>query len=142
MPIATENKASLTPLAPDGSSAGDAIVVQYNPEKYATSWSITWQTVGNTLQWTKSNPGNLVLTLYFDSYEQNTDVTNLSGAFRAQLDPGETNGQVVGCLFQWGKKTYQGVVASISEEFTLFLADGTPVRSTMTLTLNPWPEAT
>jgi len=45
----------------------------------------------------------------------------------------------MGCLFQWGKVVYKGVVKSIKEDYTLFLADGTPVRSELTLTLQPWP---
>lgn len=143
MAIAQENKARLTPLGPDGSTAGDDIAVQYNPEKYSYAWDMTWSPVGQSLQWTKTTQNNLVLTLNFDTYEKKADVSTVSGKIKSQLDPGESgSGQVVGCLFQWGKKTYQGLVTQIKEDFTLFLPDGTPVRSVLTLTLRPWPEET
>lgn len=141
MGCAQENKASLTPLGPDGSPAGNEICVQYNPEKYSFSWNMTWSREGQSLQWTKTTPDNLVLTLNFDSYEDKVDVTTKSGNIKSQLDPGES-GQAVGCLFQWGLKTYMGLVISIKEDFTLFLPDGIPVRSVVTLTLRPWPEET
>ncbi len=142
MTIAPENKASLTPLGPDGSSSGDPIGVQYNPEKYSTSWNMSWSTVGQSLQWTKTVAADLVLTLNYDSYEARTDVRDKTKHFKEQLDPGESKtGQAVGCLFQWGKITYKGVVASLKEDFSLFLEDGTPVRSVLTLTLKPWPES-
>jgi hypothetical protein len=141
MTIASENKASLTPLGPDGSTSGDPIFVQYNPETYTTSLTMSWSDVGNSVQWTKTTPGNLVLTLHFDSYEQGIDVTTLSGKIRSRLDPAQSNGsQTVGCLFQWGKMLFMGLVVSITENFKLFLNDGTPVRSVVTLTLRPWPE--
>lgn len=141
MKIAAENKARLFPLGPDGTTTtGDPIIVQFNPEKYSTSWDMAWSEVGQSLQWTKTTAGNLMLTLNFDSYEQQVDVTTISGKIRLQLDPGLSQGKTIGCLFQWGKMIYKGVVASIKEDFTLFLPDGTPVRSVIVLTLKPWPE--
>lgn len=148
MSTANENKAVLVPLGPDGSKAGDEIYVDFNPEKYSFSWDMTWSPVGQSLQWTKTTPGNLVLTLNFDTFlkekdKHKVDVTTITGKIKAQLDPGESGGgNVVGCLFQWGKKTYQGLVTQLKEDFTLFLQDGTPVRSVVTITLRPWPEET
>ncbi len=38
-------------------------------------------------------------------------------------------------IFQWGKTwTFKAVITSIREHFTLFLSDGTPVRSTLDVT--------
>jgi len=141
MAIGNDNKARLVPLGSDGTSfTGDPIPVHFNPEKYSTGLTMTWALVGDGLQWTKTTPANLVLTLHYDTYEERTDVTTLTGKLRSQLDPGQSSAQTVGCLFQWGKMTYPGVVESITENFTLFLADGTPVRSVLTVTLRPWPQ--
>lgn len=143
MAIAAENKASLIPLKADREETGEKIYVQYNPGSYSTTWNVGWaQPEGDrqTVQWTNTTAGDLVLTLNFDSYEEQKDVTSLSGKIRAQLDPGQSSNQAVGCRFHWGKVVFDGRVKTISENFTLFLGDGTPVRSVLTLTLVPWPE--
>ena len=143
MTLGANYKARLLPLGPDGTPGpGDPIVVQFNPATYSTLWNFTWAEVGQSLQWAKTSAGDLVLTLNYDSYEARTDVRSMTEKFKQQLDPGESKAQqAVGCLFQWGKMTYKGVVASIKEDFSLFLADGTPVRSVITLTLKPWPQS-
>ncbi|HET7863795.1 MAG TPA: hypothetical protein VFL86_05250 [Burkholderiaceae bacterium] len=135
------HKAQLLPLDANGSpTAGAGITVQFNPSAFSTLWNMTWNEVGQSLQWTRTAPGDLVLTLNYDSYEERSDVREKTRHFKERLDPGlSRTGQAVGCLFQWGKTTYKGVVLSLKEDFSLFLADGTPVRSVITLTLKPWP---
>jgi hypothetical protein len=140
---AAKNKASLIPLDAEKQETGETIYVQYNPGNYSTIWNIAWsdpEGQRQTVQWTNTTAGDLVLTLNFDSYEERGDVTSLSGKIRAQLDPGQSSDQAVGCRFHWGKVVFDGRVKSIKEDFTLFLGDGTPVRSVVTLTLMPWPE--
>ncbi len=140
---AAENKASLMPLTADRQEKGEKIYVQYNPGNYSTTWNIEWsQPEGKqqTVQWLNTTAGELVLTLHFDSYEERADVTSLTGKIRAQLDPGQSSIKEAGCRFHWGKVVFDGRVKTIKEDFTLFLGDGTPVRSVLTLTLIPWPE--
>lgn len=141
MTLGANHKAQLLPLDSNGSpTAGAAITVQFNPSTFSTLWNMTWNEVGQSLQWTRTAPGDLVLTLNYDSYEERSDVREKTRHFKERLDPGlSKSGQAVGCLFQWGKTTYKGVVLSLKEDFSLFLADGTPVRSVITLTLKPWP---
>lgn len=141
MKIAAENKAKISILGPDGQTLAAPIDVQFNPEQYSKSWNLSWNEVGQTLQWGKTTPADFILTLHFDSYEEGKDVTSLTKRVRSLLDPSRSpqGSQPMGCLFQWGKAVYKGVVKSIKEEFTLFLPDGTPVRSVLTLTLQPWP---
>jgi hypothetical protein len=135
------HKAQLLPLDADGSPvSGAGIAVQFNPSAYSVQWNMGWNEVGQSLQWTGTSPGDLVLTLNYDSYEEGSDVRDKTRHIKDRLDPGRSRtGQAVGCLFQWGKTTYKGVVQSLKEDFSLFLADGTPVRSVITLTLKPWP---
>jgi hypothetical protein len=143
MNLGADHKAQLLPLDASGSPlVGAAIPVQFNPSAYSTQWDMAWNEIGQSLQWTRTTAAPLVLTLQYDSYEERTDVRNKTRPFKEKLDPGQSaSGQAVGCLFQWGKTTYKGVVQSIKEDFSLFLADGTPVRSVITLTLRPWPPA-
>lgn len=37
------------------------------------------------------------------------------------------------CLFSWGKFTYKGTITRVDRKFTMFLADGTPVRAELTV---------
>ena len=136
--IATENKAKLSMLDTEGKPIGAPIPVQFNPDKYSKSWNLTWQEIGQKLQWTKTAPGDFTLTVKFDSYEQGKNVTKMTKKIREMLDP-SAGRKPMGCLFQWGKVVFKGVVKSIKEDYTLFLPDGTPVRSELTLTLQPWP---
>src|SRR5215475_1922845 len=136
--IATENKAKLSMLDAEGKPIGTPIPVQFNPDKYSKSWNLTWQEIGQTLQWTKTAPGDFTVTVKFDSYEQRKNVTKMTKKIREMLDP-SAGRKPMGCLFQWGKVVFKGVVKSIKEDYTLFLPDGTPVRSELTLTLQPWP---
>lgn len=136
--IAAENKAKLSMLDAEGKTIGTPIPVQFNPDKYSKSWNLTWQEIGQTLQWTKTAPGDFTLTVKFDTYEQRKNVARMTRKIREMLDP-SAGRKPMGCLFQWGKVTFKGVVKSIKEDYTLFLADGTPVRSELTLTLQPWP---
>lgn len=141
MTLGTDHKARLLPLDASGAPLpGAAIAVQFNPSAYSSQWDLNWNEIGQSLQWTRTTLGELVLTLNYDSYEERTDVRSKTRQFKDKLDPGQSRtGQAVGCLFQWGKTTYKGVVKSIKEDFSLFLPDGTPVRSIITLTLRPWP---
>ena len=44
-------------------------------------------------------------------------------------------GQPPLCEFRWGKTwSFKAVITSLSQKFTLFLSDGTPVRSTLNVT--------
>jgi len=140
---AAEKKASLIPLNASRDEVGETIYVQYNPGTYSTTWNLTWSPTeggSQTVQWTGTEPGVMTLILNFDSYEKRKDVKSLSGKIKAQLDPGQSSNQAVGCRFHWGKVVFDGRVKTIKEDFTLFLDDGTPVRSVLTLTLMPWPE--
>jgi hypothetical protein len=136
--IATENKAKLSMLDAEGKPIGVPIPVQFNPDKYSKSWNLTWQEIGQTLQWTKTAAGDFTLTVKFDTYEERKNVNKKTKKIREMLDP-SAGRKPMGCLFQWGKVVFKGVVKSIKEDYTLFLPDGTPVRSELTLTLQPWP---
>ena len=47
----------------------------------------------------------------------------------------DTKGRPPVVIFQWGNTwTFKAVITSITERFTLFLSDGTPVRSTLDVT--------
>lgn len=138
MAESNDKRAILTALDTNGDTVGSAMSVQYLPDKYTLSLGMQYEPK-NSKQWLSTTPGNLVLTLYFDAYEEKKDVTTISGPIKSTLDPANSGGEIVGCLFTWGKQQYKGLISGISEEFSLFHPNGTPARSKITLTLQAWP---
>jgi nucleoid-associated protein YgaU len=54
---------------------------------------------------------------------------------KQKTDPKTKKGQPPRCEFRWGTMwSFKAVVAQISQKFTLFLPDGTPVRATLDVT--------
>jgi len=95
---------------------------------------------------------NLSLELLFDTTEQLTgqdhvDVRTLvkpiANLGRIMRDPDPPRPPV--CLIWWGKKSkpgadfpFTGVLSQLTQAFTLFAPDGTPLRVTLTLAFTEW----
>ena len=84
----------------------------------------------------------LQMDLFFDTYEAGDDVrtkyTNkiwkLMMINKDKKDKGHKGWPPL-CEFRWGQSwSFKAVITSLSQKFTLFLANGTPVRSTMKVT--------
>jgi hypothetical protein len=132
------------------SEEGEEIIVEfsYNPKEYTISKAVTWEEVpGNTgsnsppLQFKGGKPAEFsTLELLFDTYETGEDVRRkyTDKLFKLmmvnpKLPAGTTErtGQPPKCLFQWGTVLeFKCYVTKVSCTYTLFLADGTPVRAT------------
>jgi nucleoid-associated protein YgaU len=109
-----------------------------------------------------TQPRTLTIELFFDTYEGDPTVPIPTGAAAMRLAAALASGAVPAtgvsvrpftarvadlaevlselhhpprCQLWWGRNLLlQGVLTSLSEEFTMFLADGTPVRATLTCT--------
>lgn len=86
------------------------------------------------LQYVHGNTRTLTMDLYFDTYEEGSDVREATDDVYDLLliDP-DTHAPPI-CDIFWGDFTFCGVVDSVSGKFTLFLSDGTPVRATLSVT--------
>ncbi len=103
-------------------------------------------------------PATLQMQLFFDTYANVRGGTSTGGTPKdvrteytakiwdmMKIDPNlkgsigtsgkhskDAKGRPPVVIFQWGKTwTFKAVITSITERFTLFLSDGTPVRSTL-----------
>ncbi len=150
-------RAKLYVLTGDGSDGSkddptDGIEVCFNPKEYSLDKTVNWDTEkafsdAPQPEFTKPAPVTLSVTLQFDTYEERVSVRDkytkkieklslmrkplkkgMSDADKKQASP-----PVV--LFVWGRFTFKGVVASLSQKYTMFLADGTPVRAELALKL-------
>lgn len=119
----------------------EAISVMFNPKEYSVSHTASLQTEPDT---DTSNPSfngltldDFVVVLIFDTYEKKSDVRKLTGEIQKLAMPtveGTKRKKPPVCLFVWGSFTYKGIIYKITQKFTLFLSDGTPVRAELTVT--------
>ncbi len=129
----------------------DSIEVMFNPTDLSKGMTVNWTKDSTNPAFKGVEYNNFTLNLFYDSYEQKADVRegyNKNGkkieGMKRLIDlavPSDEKKQrktPPTCLFQWGKNfTFTGVVSKIDQKFTMFLADGTPVRGTLTITLQP-----
>ena len=123
----------------------ESIECMFNPKEYTFSKTNQWKaeliTGQNTpaLEFTAGNAMTLRMELFFDTYETGKDVRKEYTDKIWKLMMIKSNDAAQGnkgvpptCEFRWGMTwSFQAVITNISQTFTLFLGDGTPVRSKM-----------
>src|SRR5262249_48343471 len=87
------------------------------------------------LQYVRGNARTLSLELFFDTFEQQTDVRkHTDRVYRLlEIDPDKHAPPL--CASAWRAFHFRCVVERVGGRFTLFLANGTPVRATLSVTL-------
>jgi hypothetical protein len=86
------------------------------------------------LQYVHGNTRTLSMELFFDTYEERKDVRTHTDKVYALLEiNGSTHAPPI-CRITWGNLNFRGVLDHVSGKFTLFLANGTPVRATLSVT--------
>ncbi len=113
----------------------------FNPKEYALSKSVPWTPQDSSgvdapaLQFTTGQGETLDLELFFDTFERNHAVTDLTGPIHnlALIDAGLHRPPRV--LVSWGKLKFEGHIESVNQRFTMFRSDGVPVRATMSIKL-------
>jgi hypothetical protein len=124
-------------IAPEGE--GQPITVLFNPTDYSLEKSNTIAEIAipgleaPILQYVHGNTRTLSMDLFCDTYEEGTDVSEITDQIYDLLyiDP-ETHVAPI-CDIFWGQFSFRGVLDHCSGKFTLFLADGTPVRATLSV---------
>ncbi|MBD5469529.1 MAG: hypothetical protein HDR21_15495 [Lachnospiraceae bacterium] len=122
---------------------GEKIEVMFNPESYQLSQSASYSEKkipgldGPVSQFIAGETMTLDMTLYFDTYAPPTAEAGESGSSVA-AKVGELTKllKIDGSLhrppsvsFCWGKLKFHGCVTCVKASYTMFLADGTPVRA-------------
>ena len=90
------------------------------------------------LQFDKGGPRSLTMSLTFDTYESQEDVRNYTGQIAKLAEVAGDKERPPICTITWGPTVhpyaglpFKGVLESLTQKFTMFLADGTPVRATL-----------
>ena len=141
---------SLTKATITNLDTKEKIECLFNPTEYTIAKSNTWEAktvVGKNVprvDFTGGGARTLTLELFFDVYEtKGADVRSHTNKLweLSMIDEGKKNSSTKRsrppfCLFQWGGTWhFKSVVTSLSIRYTLFRADGTPVRATANVTL-------
>jgi Contractile injection system tube protein len=145
-------KAQIVPLD-GGGSKQQAIECMFNPREYTISRKVDWGNQGNDTSDTGNkvyrggSPATLSLELFFDTYARRMSAGLVEDVRRytrplwelTQIDdsttepganPAVKKGRPRKVLFQWGATWhFEAVITSMEQQFTLFMPDGTPVRS-------------
>jgi hypothetical protein len=120
----------------EGPNAGE-IEVMYNPREYSVSTMIEASGEGENLQFKRATMPEFTVPLFFDTYEEQTDVrekTEKITMLQLPVVEGRKTKSPPKCLFVWGGFTYQGLISKVEQKFTMFLSTGIPVRAELTVT--------
>jgi nucleoid-associated protein YgaU len=161
-PVAASNNGSPASLASsqapvkatiiNRSKQGSApIYCMFNPKEYAFSKDTQWE-LGDTkgknipqLEFKGGKPANLSLELIFDTYgmdppkdvrkEYTNALWELTLVDNDLKDKKNNTGRPPTVRFQWGEAwSFDAVITKMTQKFTMFLSNGTPVRAVVDLT--------
>jgi hypothetical protein len=116
----------------------------FNPNQYSVSKSNTIAEAAipgleaPILQYVHGNTRTLDMDLFFDTYEKGTSVKTETDEIYALLNIVSSTHAPPICQIEWGGFSFQGVLDHVSGKFTLFLADGTPVRATLSVSFKEY----
>jgi LysM repeat protein len=131
----------------EGSRRGQPVECMFNPKEFTIQKQNNWQrgkVQGKEvpqLEFSGGNASTLQMELFFDTYEDDKDVRDLTNKIWGLMavdeslkDRTTTRGRPPLCQFMWGPmKSFKAVITSISQKFTMFKSDGTPVRATLSV---------
>ena len=127
----------------------------FNPNEYTFSKRNSWskgERKGKNVPELEFGGGDsmtLKMQLFFDTSYEGKDVSKITNEIWQLMninsglrDMTSTVGRPPMVQFQWGEAwSFQAVITEISQKFTLFLDDGTPVRATLDVTFLQAKEA-
>jgi hypothetical protein len=144
----------------NGSHANTPYEVLFNPAEYSIEKGNTFQSTSlpglaaPVTQFVTGNADTLSMELYFDTYSKSSRHSNVvlkedvrhytrKIANLMEIDPILHAPPI--CEFTWGPPLgtpegiqFQGIIEKVSQKFTYFLDDGTPVRATLSVTFKEY----
>jgi hypothetical protein len=113
------------------------IDVLFNPTNYSVDKANLIAEIGvpgleaPILQYVHGNTRTLTMELYFDTFEEQTDVSGYTDEIYDLLEIDPSTHVPPKCIICWGSFSFVGVLDHASGKFTLFFPDGTPARATV-----------
>jgi len=130
----------------EGRNKDAELEVHFNPTEYALEYGATFQETAvpglsnPILQFVNGAAEVLTMDLLFDTYTDRggADVSVVTSAFTRMVAIDADTHAPPRVEFTWGAFTFRAVVEKISQRFTMFLGDGTPVRATLSVTFKQY----
>jgi hypothetical protein len=144
----------------NGRLAGTRIDVLFNPAEYSIEKGNTYQSTSlpglstPVTQFVTGNADTLSMELYFDTYSASSrhgevtlreDVRNYTSKIANLMEIDSTLHAPPICEFIWGspigtpeRLQFRGILEKVSQKFTYFLDDGTPVRATLSVSFKEY----
>ena len=135
-------------------SGGLSVECMFNPFEYTVTKQNTYEEKSRNrssvpnVEFKKAGAQTLKLTLVFDTYEKNEDVTFTTNKLWKFMDPktrenGNANKKVPppDVAFEWGVFRFAAVITQMTQKFTLFMPDGTPVRAKVDVTFTQYRDS-
>ncbi|MCA9873929.1 MAG: LysM peptidoglycan-binding domain-containing protein [Ardenticatenaceae bacterium] len=124
----------------------------FNPFEYTVSKTNTYTeraaTGSNTtpMEFSKSSGQTLQLALVFDTYETGEDVTITTNKLWKLMEPkaaqsSDKKPEPPEVAFKWGVFQFEAVITQMTQKFTMFKHDGTPVRAQVNVTFTQYKNA-
>lgn len=130
----------------EGRNKDKEVPVHFNPTEYSVEYGASFQETAvpglnnPIVQFVNGSSEILAMDLLFDTYTDGggSNVALKTGEFVSLVKiDGDTHAPPR-VEFKWGKFTFRAVVEKISQRFTMFLGDGTPVRATLSVTFKQY----
>lgn len=136
--------------------SGDRIPVLFNPEEYSLKRDVNYAQAAvpglsaPILQFVNGSLQTLEMELLLDTYEQHqgagsapahSDVRSLTRKITDLMNVDRTTHAPPVLLFNWSSLTFTCVLAQTTQQFLMFLPDGTPVRARLRVTFNEFRNA-
>lgn len=143
------DKATIIKIKPSGALDQDtALTCHFNPKEFEISRQIKWverTSIGSDapqVTFAGGEAQDMTVVLLFDTTDTGKDVRksyktllDIAAVDKQQENTQTKKGAPAHCQFQWGKfLSFTAVIRAIKQRFTMFKADGTPVRAKVTVT--------
>lgn len=116
--------------------------VMFNPKELQVDKTVSWtaastkgqQTEDPKQEFKEPQASTMSVTLYFDTYETGEDVYDkYIKELEKTVKMVDGKGRPPLTTFQWNNFNFEGVVESLSQKYTMFLASGLRVRCEVAL---------
>ena len=122
----------------------EQIQVMFNPEEYTFDKANSFAEIGipgletPPIQYVRGTLRTLKMDLFFDTYEQKIDVRTFTQKITNLLEKESLTDAPPILLFSWGQFSFQCVLDSVNQKYTMFLNSGTPVRATLSVSFKEY----
>ena len=141
-------KGGLEPATITNVDTSETVRCMFNPHEYTLTKQNRWERGKKKgknvpkLKFTQGGAQQLKLQLFFDTYADGSDVREHTDSLwrmmmvnADKVNPRSNKSEPPPVMFQWGGLVFAAVITNMSQKFTLFLKDGTPVRATVDISL-------